>query len=142
AWRHGLAPLEALAAVRMEAWLEKLPWPVRSGEHSQSAFALGLALDWARECGRTEMAERIAARAVKLYGADRDAPVAYEPSAQDFLSPALGEADLLRRCMEGDEYVAWLERFLPGSRSRKLASWLTPVTPPDRADGKLAHLDG
>jgi hypothetical protein len=141
-WSESLAPLESLASYRLLAWLEKLPWPVRSGEHSQSAFALGLLLDWARASGRREEAARVVARVVSLYGEDRAAPVRYEPSGHDFLSPALAEADLMRRCLGPSEYAGWLTGFLPAAGSPELARWLVPVVSPDRADGKLAHLDG
>jgi len=141
-WSDALAPLEELAARRLVAWAEKLPFPVRSGEHGQSAFALGLALDWARDAGRTAEAVRLRAACVRLYGADASAPVDYEPSGHDFLSPALGEADLMRRVLPSGEFRNWIYGFLPDAREERLARWLEPVTPPDRSDGKLAHLDG
>jgi DUF2891 family protein len=141
-WSESLAPLEELAAKRLLDWAERLPWPVRSGEHSQSAFALGLALDWARTTGRQAYLDRLAAECVRLYRADTAAPVAYEPSAHDFLSPALAEADLLRRVLSRDAFGNWIYNFLPDPREETLARWLRPVTPPDRADGKFAHLDG
>ncbi|MBI5169552.1 MAG: DUF2891 domain-containing protein [Candidatus Eisenbacteria bacterium] len=141
-WRNALAPLESIASTRLLAWLEKLPWPVRSGEHSQSAFALGLFFDWARDAGKPDLCARIAERVVRLYGADRDAPVRYEPSAHDFLSPLLAEADLLRRAMPREEFGEWLARFLPAPADADLGRWLTPARTPDRADGKFAHLDG
>jgi hypothetical protein len=81
-------------------------------------------------------------RAQAFYGADRDAPVAYEPSGWDFLSPALGEADLMRRVRAGRPFADWLERFLPEPAGAAARAWLSPVASPDRADGKLAHLDG
>jgi len=140
-WSALVEPLETLASTRMLAWLEKLPWPVRSGEHSQSAFALGLFFDWARDRGRPDLAARIAECVVRLHGADRDAPVRYEPSAQDFLSPILGEADLMRRVMPASSYRGWLARFLSADAG-DLERWLAPVAPPDRSDGKFAHLDG
>lgn len=142
AWLVALEPLESLAADRILALLDRLPWPVRGGEHAQTAFALGLALDWARAAGRDEVTRVVRARAERYYGADRDAPIAYEPSGHDFLSPALGEADLMRRVREPQSYVAWLERFLPEPGGRAVQRWLTPVVSPDRADGKLSHLDG
>lgn len=141
-WSAALAPLEELAAQRLFAWAEKLPWPVRSGEHSQSAFALGLALDWARDAGRPAYRERLALQCARLYRPDTAVPVDYEPSAQDFLSPALGEADLMRRVLSRDAYTNWIYNFLPDARDERLARWLEPVTPPDRHDGKFAHLDG
>ena len=141
-WLAALEPLESLAADRIVALLERLPWPVRGGEHAQTAFALGLVLDWAAVAGRADVAQVVRERARQYYGDDRDAPVAYEPSGHDFLSPALGEADLMRRVIEGPAYVTWLERFIPDPASPAARRWLTPVTSPDRADGKLSHLDG
>lgn len=141
-WADALAPLERVASARMLAWAERLPWPVRAGEHSQSAFALGLVMDWARDAGEEEARAGLARQAARLYGADRDAPVGWEPSGQDFLSPLLGEADLMRRVLPGEEYGPWLGAFLPSSNSAALERWLAPVVSPDRADGKFAHLDG
>ena len=141
-WSESLAPLEELAAGRLIEWATRLPWPVRSGEHSQSAFALGLALDWARDAGRNDYRERLAAECVRLHRGDTGAPVAYEPSAHDFLSPALAEADLMRRVLPREGFTNWIYNFLPDPREETLARWLTPVTPPDRGDGKFAHLDG
>ena len=83
-----------------------------------------------------------AERAVRLYGSDREAPVRYEPSSHDFLSPLLGEADLLRRAMGTGAFSHWLTSFLPAADSPDLARWLTPVVSPDQSDGKLSHLDG
>ena len=141
-WYAALRQLELLSSSRMQAWLERLAWPVRSGEHAQSAFALGLFHDWARDAGSDDLRALVGERAVRLYGADRDAPVRYEPSAHDFLSPILGEADLMRRCMPGESILPWLGRFLPPPGSSDLVRWLAPVTSPDPEDGKFAHLDG
>jgi len=141
-WCASLAPLESLAAARLADWADRLPWPTRSGEHGQSAFALGLALDWARDAGERALGERLARACTRLYRADSGAPVAYEPSAHDFLSPALAEADLVRRVLARDEYGMWLYAFLPDARDDALVRWLEPVQPVDRSDGKFAHLDG
>ena len=141
-WSEWLAPLEELAATRLMDWAEKLPWPVRSGEHGQSAFALGLALDWARDAGRPTYRERLGLACARLYRADIAAPVAYEPSAHDFLSPALAEADAMRRVLPREAFTNWIYNFLPDARDEALARWLTPVATPERSDGKFAHLDG
>jgi len=141
-WSAALVPLEELAATRLLEWAQRLPWPVRSGEHSQSAFALGLALDWARDAQRTEYRERMALECVRLYRHDTGAPVGYEPSAHDFLSPVLAEADVMRRVLPREPFTNWLYNFLPDTRDESLARWLSPVSPPDRSDGKFAHLDG
>ena len=142
AWQAALAPLEGLARERLFAWLPRLPWPVRTGLHSQTAFALGLALDWCAVTTDAALAERIRSRARDWYGEDVAAPVAYEPSGIDFLSPALGEADLMRRVLEPREFAGWLARFLPDPGGPAARRWLTPVTSPDPSDGHLAHLDG
>lgn len=142
AWLASLDPLERLAAGRIVALIERLPWPVRGGEHAQTAFALGLTLDWSREAGREDVAGVVRASAERFYGDDLDAPIAYEPSGHDFLSPALGEADLMRRVREPAAFAGWLERFLPDPATPAARRWLTPVMSPDRSDGKLSHLDG
>jgi len=141
-WSSALAPLEHLAMERLASWLPRLRWPVRGGEHPQTAFALGLALDWARSAGDRAFERLIGERAWAFYGHDRDAPVAYEPGGHDFLSPILGEADLMRRVLDTFGFVDWLAGFLPKPDRPAVAAWLTPVTSTDRADGKLAHLDG
>lgn len=130
-----LAPLEKAVVARLSAWLPKLSHPVRSGEHSQTAFALGLALDWARGSGDTAFAALIESRARAFYGKDVNCPANYEPSGEDFLSPCLAEADLMRRVLPSREFSAWFDAFMP--------HWpYKPLTVTDPADGKLAHLDG
>jgi hypothetical protein len=141
-WSAALEPLERLAAARFAAWVPVLPAPIRSGEHSQTAFAFGLVLDWARTAGDVHTAALLERRILELYGADREAPLAYEPSAHDFLSPCLAEADLLRRVLAPYAFAAWLSDFLPALQARTGADWLEPVVSPDPSDGKLAHLDG
>jgi DUF2891 family protein len=141
-WLASLVALETLAAERVADLCARLPWPVRGGEHSQTAFAFGLVLDWAGAAGRADVGLAMRARAEEFFGADRAAPVAYEPSGHDFLSPALGEADLMRRVLSAARFADWLERFLPEPTSAAARAWLTPVVSPDRADGKLSHLDG
>jgi hypothetical protein len=137
-----LEPLEALAAARLWTWIPKLSRPIRSGEHAQTAFAFGLVLDWARAAGEAAMKRLIEDRALAFYLGDRNAPLAFEPSGHDFLSPSLGEADLLRRILPSSDLAAWLGAFLPGIPHEVDASFLPPVVATDRADGKLAHLDG
>jgi len=141
-WQVALEPLEGVCMEHLRTWLPKLEWPIRTGLHSQSAFALGLALDWARAAGNGTFAALARQRALAWHGEDRDAPIAYEPSGHDFLSPALGEADLMRRVLEASAFAEWLDRFLPNLGDERTRRWLTPVTSSDRADGHLAHLDG
>jgi len=140
AWRGTLAPLEAVAAERFRLWLPKLSYPIRSGEHSQTAFAFGLVYDWARSVGDGPMQELVRSKSVEFHEADVQAPLAYEPSGQDFLSPVLAEADLLRRVLSQAGYVRWLSAFLP--QIAQGGAWLPPAVSRDPSDGKLAHLDG
>ena len=134
-WRETLRPLEEHAAGVFERWLPKVPYPVRSGTHGQTAFALGLVHDWARITGRSQFRDLVERRSLNFYGGDLDAPFAYEPSGHDFLSPSLAEADLLRRFLPPDTYRAWLDGFLGDFE-------LEPVAVPDRDDGHLVHLAG
>jgi hypothetical protein len=141
-WKEAFTPLEVVAVMRLREWLPRLSKPIRSGEHSQTAFAMSLALDWARAAGDRSFGRLIAQRALDFYGTDIAAPVAYEPSGHDFLSPILGEADLMRRVFDPREFHGWLQRFLPEPDNPAGRAWLTPLVPSDRSDGKLAHLDG
>ncbi len=136
-----LAPLETAAADRLETWLEKLAYPIREGEHAQTAFAFGLALDWARP-DRPALATVLERRIREFYLGDRDCPLGYEPSGQDFLSPCLAEADVVRRVLPPEEFATWLAAFLPQVPSDGSDGWLPIAVVTDRADGKLAHLDG
>jgi Protein of unknown function (DUF2891) len=108
-----LHPVEVAALERLKDWLPKLSYPVRIGEHAQSAFALGLMLDYARATGDTKFADLLQSKARQFYFADKDCPLAYEPSGEDFLSPCLGEADLMRRVLPSGEFAHWLLIFLP-----------------------------
>jgi len=141
-WLQNLLPLEKLAVDRLSAWLPKLTHPIRSGEHSQTAFAMGLALDWARVAGDSRFEAMLESRALDFHQDDRNAPLGYEPSGHDFLSPCLAEADLMRRVLDPEKFASWLEDFLPDLPRDASTSWLSPVVPTDVSDGKLAHLDG
>src|SRR5580658_791813 len=137
-----LRPVEEAALQRLNDWLPKLSYPVRIGEHAQTAFALGLMLDYARGTGDTKFADLLVSKARRFYFRDKDCPLAYEPSGEDFLSPCLGEADLMRRVLPGPEFARWLGTFLPQISPTKKGAWLEPVVSPDPSDPKLAHLDG
>jgi hypothetical protein len=137
-----LRPLEQAALERMNDWLPKLSHPVRIGEHSQTAFALGLMLDYSRAAGDARFTELLVSKARQFYLGDKACPLAYEPSGEDFLSPCLGEADLMRRVLSSDEFARWLLSFLPQISSAKNSDWLQTVVSPDPSDPKLAHLDG
>jgi hypothetical protein len=141
-WSAALEPLEAAVAERLLTWIPKLDYAIRTGEHSQTAFAFGLVLDWAHSRGHSEMEQLLERRIRELYLQDRSCPLAYEPSGQDFLSPCLAEADLMRRVLTPPEMAAWLGGFLPQIPLDGEHGWLVPAEVSDRSDGKLAHLDG
>jgi len=137
-----LRPLEEAAVERLKTWLPKLSHPVRIGEHDQTAFGLGLMLDYARTAGNQELAKLVSDSAKKFFLADKNCPLAYEPSGEDFLSPCLGEADVMRRVLPQNEFAKWLKEFMPQIPTTANADWLPVTVSPDPSDPKLAHLDG
>jgi hypothetical protein len=141
-WTTALEPLERGAAARLKEWLPKLRYPIRVGEHSQTAFAFGLVLDWARGANDAEMVELLESRIRDFYLPDRDCPLGWEPSGHDFLSPCLAEADLVRRLLPPERFAAWLGAFLPQLPAGAGPDWLEPAEVTDRSDPKLAHIDG
>ena len=141
-WAFNIGPLELAAAERLGDWLPKLDYPIRTGEHAQTAFAFGLILDWARTAGDKEMEELVVKKSREFYLQDRSCPLDYEPSGQDFLSPCLAEADLMRRILPPMEFGAWLGAFLPQVPLAGADDWLRPAVVSDPGDPKLAHLDG
>ena len=60
----------------------------------------------------------------------------------DFFSPALMEADLMRRVLPRSEFLDWLRRFLPGLSRGQPENLMTPAIVADRSDPKIVHLDG
>jgi hypothetical protein len=144
-WNHASArvlaenlhPLEEAAKQRLFEWIPKLPFPVRSGEHSQTAFAFALMVDYARGKKDAGFLDVLVHRATAFYGNDKNCPLEFEPSGEDFLSPALAEADLMRRVLSREGFAGWLQGFLPRSLEK-----MTPITSPDPSDPKFSHLDG
>ena len=137
-----LRPLEEATVERISKWLGKLSHPIRIGEHAQTAFALGLMIDYARAAKNAEFEKLLVEKARKFYANDKNAPLAYEPGGEDFLSPALGEADVMRRVLEPNDYAKWLKEFMPQLPTTAKADWLPVAVSPDPSDPKLAHLDG
>ena len=137
-----LLPLEKAVVERISGWLPKLPYPVRSGEHSQTAFAMGLMLDYAHIAELADFADVLTVKARQFYLGDTDCPLPYEPSGEDFLSPCLAEADVMRRVLSCADFAVWLRKFIPQIPASGAGGWLKPVMSPDPSDGKLAHLDG
>src|SRR5262249_15341123 len=130
AWAANLRPLEQAVVARISSWLPKLAHPIRTGEHNNTAFSIGLMLDYARITGNGEFGKLVESRAREYYLADRNCPISYEPSGEDFLSPCLAEADVVRRLLPPAEFVRWLTAFLP-----KID--LEPTRVVDFTDGKL-----
>jgi len=141
-WASALEPLERAAASRLSEWLPKLAYPIREGEHAQTAFAFGLILDWARSTHDAAMDKMLASKIKEFHVKDRNCPLSYEPSGQDFLSPCLAEADVMRRVLGPAEFSEWLTGFLPQIPKTAIAAWLPIGVVTDKSDGKLAHLDG
>ena len=137
-----LQPLEQAALERLKTWLPKLSHSVRSGEHSQTAFALGLAMDYARAAENPDFLTLLRTKARDFYSRDKTCPIAYEPSGEDFLSPCLAEADVMRRLLAPGDFAKWLRRFLPQISESKARPWLQPLKSTDPSDPKLAHIDG
>jgi hypothetical protein len=136
AWRDALRPLATELAARMERFVSGAPYPIRAGSHANTAFACVLALDYARACGDDHLEHAILNAAMRWYRKDRDAPLAYEPSLDDFLSPSLIEAVLMQQLL-GNEVGAWLRRFFTVEPDA-----LQPPAVVDRTDAKQSHLDG
>lgn len=134
-WSSALAPLEEAVIARISLWLPKLSHPIRIGEHANTAFAMGLMLDYARVAGNTKFGELVASRARDYYLHDRACPLSYEPSGEDFLSPCLAEADVMRRVLPAREFARWFTAFLPKVD-------LEPTYVTDFTDGRLYHLAG
>ena len=139
-WRDALAPLASLLADRFVAWLPRAEFAVRAGTHGNSAFALLLALQYARRCGHAGLAAAIDERARRWFGADRTYPASYEPGGDEFLSAGLCEALLMARVLPADQWASWWRAFAPAEEA--LARWLTPVPVTDPADPKIVHLHG
>ena len=138
-WSAALQPLTDAIVARYLAFFPKQTYPVRTGVHANTAFGFALALDYAREVGHAPLAALLVERATAYYGADREAPASWEPGGEDFLSPTLIEADLMRRVLPPAEFARWLHGLLPQGLP---ASLQQPAIVSDRSDGKLAHLDG
>jgi len=141
-WLLNLKPLEDAAVERLTNWLPKLSNPVRIGEHDQTAFGVGLMFDYARTTKNEAFAKLVRDSAKKFFLADKNCPLNYEPSGEDFLSPCLGEADVMRRVLPQKEFAGWLKGFMPQIPVTENADWLRVAISPDPSDPKLAHLDG
>ena len=143
AWRETLAPLERLVVERVEADFLTQDRPFRVGTHGNTAFALHCVLDYARTVGNEDLAAGVCRTAREHFEADRDYPVAYEPLGWDFLSPALVEADLMRRVLDPGDFREWVDGFVPDLTSEPHATLLEPArVDADPEEDVALHLVG
>jgi hypothetical protein len=142
AWRDNLRPLEQVLLKRTENYLPLLTYPIRVGQHTDTGFALGQILDYARKMNNKSLEEVVVDRAKAFYSNDVDYPVNYEPSGHDFFSSCWNEADLMRRILVPSEFQHWLKRFVPSLAEQLHDGTIAPVSVSDMSDPKLVHLAG
>ncbi len=137
---ENLQPLTSLIATKFVEFLPKLNYPIRVGEHTNTAFGLTFAWDYAETFDNKKLKEIIKKRAMDFYFNDKNCPLNWEPSGYDFLSPCLQEAAIMKRIMPKEDFKKWLAEFLPQLEDKKFHLEVGKVS--DRTDGKLVHLDG
>lgn len=135
-----LQPLSDHIVSKYKTFLPKLVYPIRVGEHTNTAFGLAFAYDYAVTTNKVELKQIISERARDFYSHDKGCPISWEPSGYDFLSPCLEEIDIMRRILPEQEFIKWLEPFLPQLSDVHYQLAVGRVS--DRTDGKLVHLDG
>jgi hypothetical protein len=140
-WALALKPLAEAFAQRFLDFLPKATYPVRSGGHANTAFALALTIEYARTC-RDEALARAVISAARSWYLDDSNCQAWEPGGEDFLSPCLMEAECMRRMLPAEEFADWFAHFLPRLEQREPRALFQPVVVSDRSDGRIAHLDG
>lgn len=139
-WAKNLQPLSDVIVEKYREFLPKLVYPIRSGEHTNTAFGMSFAYDYAVSAHNFDLKDLIDSTARNFYLKDRKSPIAWEPSGYDFLSPSLCEANLMCKVLPEDEFMEWFEAFLPNVMSTNFSLKVGEVS--DRKDGKLVHLDG
>jgi hypothetical protein len=141
-WAKNLQPLVDAIVTRYLMYFPKQTYPIRSGVHSNTAFGLAFAYDYARTVGHKQLRDLLEKRSHDYFVGDVDVPVKWEPDGADFLSPSLMEADLVRRFLRPAQFRSWFHRFLPGIGEGEPKSLLQPARLTDRSDPQLVHLDG
>jgi hypothetical protein len=141
-WAKNLQPLTDAIVKAYVVFLPKQTYPIRTGVHPNTAFGLAFALDYAQAVNDQKLATILDERSRSYFAGDTNYPGSWEPGGEDFFSPALMEADLMRRVMKPAEFARWFHRFLPGVSNGTVASLLQPAVVTDRSDPKLVHLDG
>jgi hypothetical protein len=141
-WSQNLQPLADALVEKYLSFLPKQTYPIRTGVHPNTAFGLAFALDYAQAVGNQKLAALIVERSRTYYARDVNYPATWEPGGEDFFSPALIEADLMRRVMSKGEFADWFHHFLPDTTRGEPKALLQPAIVTDRTDPKLVHLDG
>lgn len=137
---ENLKPLTNLIIERYKEFLPKLNYPIRVGEHTNSAFGISFALDYAKATENEEFAKLLKVRSKDFYLNDNSCPITWEPSGYDFLSPCLEEIDVMRRVLPKEAFLLWMQDFMPQLLNKDFTLAVGEVS--DRKDGKLVHLDG
>ena len=135
-----LQPLTNLMVVKFREFIPRLHYPIRVGEHTNTAFGFSFAYDYALAVGNYEFIQEITDKSKYFFSNDRRCQLSWEPSGFDFLSPCLEELDIMRRVLPAVEFKVWLERFLKRIDNKDFDIAVGEVS--DRNDGKLVHLDG
>jgi hypothetical protein len=138
AWAQVVRPLAKELRMRFMDYLPKLTYPIRTGVHSNTAYAMSLALDYARAVKDVDFEALLLKRANEYFLKDKAAPLNYEPSGEDFISPSLEQAALMAKVLNEADFRAWLGGFLPNLRRIPIS----PAEVSDRSDPRIAHLDG
>jgi hypothetical protein len=141
-WRVNLKPLEEQILSRLGDYLPKLSFPIRTGIHQDTGFALGMLIDYARSTANGPLESLLVEKAKAFYLSDDRYPVHYEPSGHDFFSSGFNEADLMRRVLPPEDFSRWLDRFLPELKKDQMGPMMEPVEVTDVTDGHLVHLAG
>ena len=141
-WSKNLEPLAGAIVARYLDFLPRQTYPIRTGVHPNTAFGLAFGMDYAQKVGNTELEKLIIERSLTYYAKDVDCPAEWEPGGEDFFSPCLLEADLMRRVLESEKFTDWFHRFLPNLTDGEPITLLKPATVADRTDPKIVHLDG
>ena len=142
AWADNLQPLVDVIVSNYKTFLPKQNYPIRTGVHPNTAFGLAFAIDYAKAIGDRDFEKLLDERSLAYFGKDTDYPGGWEPGGEDFFSPSLMEADLMRRVLNPADFASWFEKFLPGIAESSPAALLEPAVVTDRSDPKLVHLDG
>jgi hypothetical protein len=141
-WSRELQPLVNALVNQYITFLPKQTYPIRTGVHPNTAFGLAFAFDYAKTAGNEKLRALIAERSRTYFVKDAGYPGNWEPGGEDFFSPALMEADLMRRVLKPAEFRRWFHRFLPQLTMQRSRNLLRPAIVTDRTDPKLVHLDG